>query len=74
MDIKKRFGKIVRTRRRAMDMSQEELGEKSDLNRGYISDIERGIRNPSLEVIERIAKALGMNLEELFSTKDIFEI
>jgi len=67
MDIQKQFGKLVRTRRRALDMSQEELGDKSDLNRGYISDIERGLRNPSLKVIDRIAKALGMELDELFA-------
>jgi len=47
-------------------MSQEELGEKAELNRGYISDIERGVRNPSLEVIERISISLGMELGELF--------
>ena len=69
MDIKKRFGRIVRTRRRALDMSQEELGEYAKLNRGYISDIERGLRNPSLEVIERIAIALDMDLAELFALK-----
>ena len=68
MDIKKRFGKIVRTRRRALDMSQEELGERAKLNRGYISDIERGLRNPSLEVIDRISSSLGMELGELFNS------
>ena len=72
MDIQKQFGKLVRTRRRALDMSQEELGDKSDLNRGYISDIERGLRNPSLKVIDRIAKALGMELDELFALSDKF--
>ena len=70
MDIKKRFGKIVRTRRRALDMSQEDLGEKAELNRGYISDIERGLRNPSLEVIDRIARALRMDLAELFAERN----
>ena len=69
MDIKKSFGKIVRKRRRALDLSQEELGDKAELNRGYISDIERGLRNPSLEVIERIAKGLQMDIAELFSLK-----
>lgn len=69
MDIRNQFGKLVRTRRRALDLSQEELGEKSDLNRGYISDIERGLRNPSLEVIDRIARALGTDLAELFSNR-----
>ena len=72
MDIQKQFGKLVRTRRRALDMSQEELGDKSDLNRGYISDIERGLRNPSLKVIDRVAKALGMELDELFAQSDKF--
>ena len=72
MDIQKQFGKLVRTRRRALDMSQEELGDKSDLNRGYISDIERGLRNPSLKVIDRIAKALDMELDELFAQSDKF--
>ena len=53
-------------------MSQEELGARSDLNRGYISDIERGLRNPSLKVIDRVAKALGMELDELFAQSDKF--
>lgn len=66
MDIKKEFGQLVRKRRRNLDMSQEELGDKSELNRGYISDIERGKRNPSLEVIDRIAKALDSDLAKLF--------
>lgn len=72
MDIQKEFGRLVRTRRRALDMSQEELGARSDLNRGYISDIERGLRNPSLKVIDRVAKALGMELDELFAQSDKF--
>jgi len=70
MDIKKEFGQLVRKRRRDLDMSQEELGDKSELNRGYISDIERGKRNPSLEVIDRIAKALNTSLAELFAGKN----
>ena len=74
MDIQKEFGRLVRTRRRALDMSQEELGARSDLNRGYISDIERGLRNPSLKVIDRVAKALGMELDELFAQSDKFWI
>lgn len=69
MDIQKEFGRLVRKRRRDLDMSQEELGHKSDLNRGYISDIERGKRNPSLEVIDRIARALDVSLSELFASR-----
>jgi len=47
-------------------MSQDELAESSDLHRTYISGVERGIRNPSLLSLDRIAKGLGVRLVELF--------
>ncbi|MEM6433507.1 MAG: helix-turn-helix transcriptional regulator [Cyanobacteria bacterium P01_D01_bin.115] len=65
-DVKWLFGRAVRRRRREMDWSQEELAERADLHRNYISDIERGDRNPSLENVHKLAKALGISVSELF--------
>lgn len=65
-NIKQRFGKAIRRRRRELDLSQEELAERAEMHRTYISDIERGIVNPSLEVIEKLTDALGTTVAELF--------
>ncbi len=67
LDIKQRFGKAIRQRRRELDLSQEELAEHANLHRTYISSIERGQRNPSLENIENLAKALGISISALFA-------
>jgi len=70
-DIKQRFGKAIRRRRRELDFSQEELAEKANLHRTYISSIERGSRNPSLENIEKLAKALNISVSALFTNYGI---
>ena len=59
MDIQRRVGRNVRRLRRERGLSQEELGFEADLYRTYISGVERGIRNPTLLIIEKIAAALG---------------
>jgi transcriptional regulator with XRE-family HTH domain len=66
-NINRRFGKAIRRRRRELDFSQEELAERADLHRTYISDIERGERNPSLENIEKLAKALNISIARLLT-------
>jgi len=53
------FGLNVRRQRDARKLTQEELAEKASLHPTYLSGIERGIRNPSLLIIARIAKASG---------------
>lgn len=65
MDIRKRFGHRVRELRNARGWSQEELADRADLHRTYISAVERGVRNPTITVIERIAKALNVRMAEL---------
>ena len=65
-DIAVRFGRAVRKLRLEQKISQEELAERCDLHRTYISDIELGKRNVSLENIERIAAALGRPLPDFF--------
>lgn len=65
-DIVIRFGQAVRKIRRTQGISQEELAERCGLHRTYISDVELGKRNVSLENIERIAISLNKSLVELF--------
>ena len=57
MDIKQEFGKRLNQLRKEKKMSQEQLAELSELNRPYISAIEQGKRNVSVEMIEKLAKA-----------------
>jgi transcriptional regulator with XRE-family HTH domain len=66
-DINQRFGRAVRRRRRELDLSQEELAERAELHRTYVSSIERGERNPSLDNIEKLAKALDTSITRLFT-------
>lgn len=66
-DIVTRFGRSVRTRRIALDLTQEVLAEKAELHRTYIADIERGTRNVSLRNIERLAIALECSITTLFA-------
>ena len=64
--ILENFGEAVRRKRRAAELSQEELAEKLGIHRTYMSFIERGIRNPSLLMIFKISRALKIKLPELF--------
>ncbi|HEY9693622.1 MAG TPA: helix-turn-helix transcriptional regulator [Oculatellaceae cyanobacterium] len=64
--IEYRFGKAIRRRRRELDLSQEELAERSGLHRNYISGIENGERNPTLKNIVKLAVALDISVPDLF--------
>ncbi len=66
MDIVKVFGTNLRSVRNQKGISQEKLAEISGLHRTYISDIERFQRSISLENIQRIADALGIETYKLF--------
>jgi transcriptional regulator with XRE-family HTH domain len=64
----RRFGERVRELRAALGISQEAFAAKCQLDRTYISGIERGKRNVSLLNIVRIAKALDVSVAELVKT------
>lgn len=66
IDVKKQFGAAVRLHRDKLGISQEELAARAGLHRTYISDVERGARNVSLESIHRLAEALEVQLSGLF--------
>ena len=65
IDIRKRLGLRIREIRIKKGLSQEDLAHESNLHRTYISDIERGSRNVSIQNIEKIAKALKIPLKGL---------
>ena len=65
MGIELTFGLNVRKFRVSRGWSQEDLADASDLDRTYISGVERGTRNPTLRVVEQIASALGVKVTEL---------
>ena len=66
MDIVRVFGTNLRYYRTLLGVSQEKFGELCNLHRTYISDIERFSRNISLENIQKIADALGIETYKLF--------
>ena len=61
-----RFGRAIRKLRRERNISQEKLADLCTLHRTYISDVELGKRNVSLENISRSACALNVSITELF--------
>lgn len=65
MDIRQRVGNNVRKYRKEKKVSQEKLAFDCGLHRTYISGVERGIRNPTVVVLERIAEALEIPASHL---------
>ena len=65
-DILIKFGQRVRHLRKEKNLSQEELSFKTDLHRTYIGMIERAEKNITLVNIEKIARALNVDIKELF--------
>lgn len=66
MDIHRRFGNKVRRLRLLAGMTQEQLGEAVELSPVSISNIERGIHAPAFRKLEAFARALRVELDELF--------
>ena len=64
------FGRTVRRHRFELGISQEELADRADLHRTYISDVELGTRNVSLKCIAKLARALNLSVPNLFSRAD----
>lgn len=60
MDIRARLGQNVRKLREARGWSQEDYADRAGIHRTYVSDIERGRRNPTVSVVAKLAKALNV--------------
>lgn len=64
------FGRTVRRLRHAMGLSQEGLADLANIHRTYIGGIERGERNPTLTMIVRLARALGVPPAKLLEPEE----
>ena len=60
------IGRIIGETRKSKGISQEELAHRAEIDRTYISQIERGIGNPSLFIVFRVAQSLDLALAKLF--------
>ena len=61
MDVKVQFGRNLRAQRLKRQFTQEQLAEEADLDRTYISGLERGVRNPTITIVARLATALNVS-------------
>ena len=70
MDIKLKIGQRIRELRKELNISQEALAYKGEVDRTYVTDVENGRRNVSVEILERIIKALDVSINEFFNAKE----
>ena len=66
MDVRARVGRNLQRLRRDRELTQEELAHKAEIHQTYLSGVEVGKRNPSILVLDRIVKALGVDISQLF--------
>lgn len=66
LDILTQLGKRICYLRKERHLSQLQLALESHVTKSYLSDLERGQRNPTVHVLNRIAVGLGVTMEELF--------
>ena len=68
------FGASIKSLRLKKGLSQRELAKRSGLDVTYISGIERGVRNPSLKSLEKVAKGLGCSMSKTFEALDRLDL
>ncbi len=67
MEIRARLALNLRRNREAKGWSQEEFADRAGIHRTYVSDLERGKRNPTISVVERLARPLEMTASDLLA-------
>jgi transcriptional regulator with XRE-family HTH domain len=70
MDIKMRLGKRLRSLREAADLTQDELAHAAKISRVFLGDVERGLKAATVETLDKIASALGVEPRELLAFED----
>lgn len=71
MNLKKLIGARIKNIRLKKGMTQEQLSEKMGINPKYLSSIERGKENPTLNTIINLSQSLGINIDEIFTSLQI---
>ena len=65
MDIRKRLGSNLKRLRKEQGWSQEDFADRAGIHRTYVSDIERAARNPTITIVEKLAKPLRVTAASL---------
>ena len=73
MDLCALVGRNIRRHRRAAGLTQEEFAHRASLDRTYLSDIERGIRNPTVLLLQDVATVLDIHPAVLLLQEDVAE-
>lgn len=72
MTVEKQLGMRIKYLRTQRKLSQEDLALEAGVNKNYLSDLERGTRNPTLKIMEKIAVALEIDLSTLVKGIETF--
>ena len=67
MEIREAFATNLRLRRRAAGLSQEELADRADVDRTYVSALERGVYSATIDMVDRLARVLGVEAADLLA-------
>lgn len=70
MDIKVKVGQRIRVLRKDLGLSQEGLANEAEVDRTYVTDVENGRRNISVEILEKLIIALKISFAEFFNSKE----
>jgi transcriptional regulator with XRE-family HTH domain len=70
MDIKLKVGQRIKELRKEVNLSQEALANKAEVDRTYVTDVENGRRNISVKILEKIIAALEVSFTDFFTSKD----
>ena len=70
MDIKVAIGERIAKLRKAKELSQQEFSYEAEIERSYLTHVEKGRKNISIDTLMRITKALGISLKDFFDSKE----
>jgi len=70
MNVKEKVGQRIKELRHELGLSQEALGNKAGVDRTYVTDVENGRRNISVELLEKLINALEVSFQDFFNTEN----